>query len=155
MKKVVVPKCDSGQIVFYKAKGAKVFANRLILAHVDSDAYISLSPAGGGEIVLEDFGVKGSSLEISDRDKLRVSPKVLKGLLEFEEMPSQADFEDLVERADAMAGEARESRAAAFADDQDGLPRPGSKRRFAGYTSFHISSWSPEARGHEASQRTC
>ena len=48
MKKIVIPKCDVGQVVFYKAKGAKVFETRLILALVDNDEYISLSPAGGG-----------------------------------------------------------------------------------------------------------
>ena len=135
MKKAVVPKCDSGQIVFYKAEGAKVFENRLILAHVDNDEYISLSPAGGGEIVLEDFGVKGSSLEVSDPDRPGIPPTVMKGLVEFEEMPSQSDFEDLVERADAMAGESKESKAAALADDQDGLPTSGSKRPLADYTA--------------------
>jgi hypothetical protein len=148
MKKGGIPICVCGQIVFYKAKGTKVFETRLILAHVDNDEYISLSPAGEGEIILQDFGVKGSSLEISDPDKLGVPPKVLKGLLEFEEMPSQTDFEDLVERADAMAGEARESRATAFADDQDGLPRSGSKRLFAGYTApahrSHLGHQKPE-----------
>ena len=109
MRKVAVLKGDYAQIVFYKAKRAKIFANRLILAHVDCDEYISLSPAGGGVHVLEEFGVKGSSREISDPDKLGVPPKVLKGLLELQDMPSLTDFEDLVDRADAIAGEVRDT----------------------------------------------
>jgi hypothetical protein len=82
---------------------------------------------GGGEIVMDDFGAKGSTLEVSDPDKHEFPPKVMKGLLEFDEMPSKSDFEDLVERADAMVGEAREGRAAALADEQEGPPSSGSK----------------------------
>ena len=135
MKKVAIPKCDVGQVVFYEAKGAKFFETRLILAHVDNDEYISLSPAGGGDIVMDDCGAKGSTLEISDPDKPGIPPKVMKGLLEFDGMSSQSDVEELVERADAMVGEAREGRAAALADEQEGPPSAGSKRPFAGYAA--------------------
>ena len=134
MRKIDIPKCDIGQVVFHKAKGAKVFESRLILAHVENDEYISLSPVGGGEMVLDDFATKGSSLEVTDPDKPTLPTKVMKGLLEFEEMPTQPDFEELVEKADTMVGEIRESRAAALVDEPGGQPSSGSKKPFGGYT---------------------
>ena len=63
------------------------------------------------------------------------------GLLEFDEMPSQSDFEDLVERANALVVEARESRVAALADEKDGAPSASLKRPYTDY-------WTPAPRFH-------
>jgi len=60
MKRAGDFKCKIGQIVLYTATGATVFESRLILAHVDKDEYVSLSPAGRGSIVLDDLGVQGA-----------------------------------------------------------------------------------------------
>ena len=136
MRKVDITKCDIGQVVFYKAKGAKGFESRLILDRVENDEYISLSPVGGGEMVLDDFATKGSSLEVTDADKPTLPTKVMKGFLEFAEMPTQPEFDELVEKADNMVGEIRESRAAdaAVVEEPGGQPSGGSKKPFGGYT---------------------
>ena len=81
MKRAGDFKCTIGQIVFFKATDATAFESRLILAHVDKDEYVSLSPAGKGSIVLDDLGVPGSVLMFSDPDKPATPPEILAGLL--------------------------------------------------------------------------
>ena len=68
MKRAGKLKCAIGQIVFYKARDAIDFDTRLILAHVDYDEYVSLSPVWGRKIMLDDLGAQGSTLEFSDPD---------------------------------------------------------------------------------------
>jgi hypothetical protein len=127
--------CPTGQIVFYKPRGAEIFESRLILGHVDNDEYVSLSPAGGGTIVLDDLGAQGSFLEFSDPDKPAIRFEILEGLLDFDELPSQSEFEDLIERAKILAGKARDGRAAALAADKDGAPSSDLKRPYADYSA--------------------
>ena len=132
---------------FFKATDATVFESRLILAHVDEDEDVSLSLAGKGSTVLDDLGVQGSVLEFSDPDKPAIPPEMLTGLPEFDEMPSQSDFEDLVERANASVVEARESRAAALGDEKDSAPSASLKRALYRLVDScpQISSWCQEA----------
>ena len=130
----------SGGEFFVKHKGKKSYSARLIIAHIADHDYIVLTPDGG--LVREDLAARGTLVEI--RESGEVPAKVGKNVIDFDAMPSQDEFDELVERAEVMVDDIIARRTDEAADSR---PPGGYQTRSRPVTTGGQLTGRPNLRG--------